>query len=464
MTQKQKVDLIKLIDKWRKDPLVFVESVLGATPERWQVEVLEALPNNLRIAVKSGHGVGKTALEAWIIIWFLVCHSPSKVPCTAPTAHQLKDILWAEIRKWINKLPTWLQTQFDLTSDRLSLSEDTFAVARTARKENPDAFQGFHEDNLLFVCDEASGIDEVIFEVAQGALSTKGARIVLFGNPTKTSGYFYRCFNVLRDSYKTYTVSCYDSTRVNKQYIDDCIKEYGKDSNFFRVRVLGEFPESGDMQFISTDDVKNCINYKCKSYTDFPLQMGLDIARHGDDDSVLVIRQGRKIHSIDRYRITDLTTLSSKVTEILKKHPECAQLALDTVGMGIGVFDILRKWGWDHILQQVNAGEKASVEGRYKNRRAEMWDNMRQAIRETIDLPDDDRLLVDLTGLQYDYDNTQRLQLEKKSDMKKRGVASPDSADALALTYAFPLNIDAREDHFTNNIQHNSQFSLDDYI
>ncbi len=464
MTRKQKLDLPKLIGKWRADPLVFVETIIGATPEKWQAEVLTALPDNYRIAVKSGHGVGKTALEAWIIIWFLVCHAPCKVPCTAPTAHQLKDILWSELRKWVNNLPELLKTQFELTSDRLSINQSVFAVARTARKENPDAFQGFHEDNLLFVGDEASGIEEVIFEVAQGALSTKGARIILFGNPTRTDGYFYRCFNINRDSWKTFTVSCLDSTRVDQQYIDDCIREYGEDSNFYRVRVLGEFPESGNMQFISTADVERCTKYHDDTWHAFPLQAGLDIARHGDDKSVLVLRQGRKVHSINEYNLDDLNTLAGEVAKVVKQYPKIKQLALDTVGMGVGVYDILAKWGYDTILQPVNAGERASNPDRYVNKRAEMWDRMRLAIKESIDLPNNNKLVQDLTGLQYDYDMKQRLQLEKKSDMKKRGLSSPDIADALALTYAYELGFDIMDDIYTNHIKVENDFSLSDYL
>ena len=464
MKQISRDKLIQTVKTWKANPLLFVESVLGAKPEKWQAQVLKDLPHHHRIAVKSGHGVGKTALEAWIIIWFLVCHAPCKVPCTAPTAHQLKDILWSELRKWVNALPASIKSCIELTSDRCSMSEDTFAAARTARKENPDAFQGFHEDNLLFVCDEASGIDEVIFEVAQGALSTEGARIILFGNPTKTEGYFYRCFNLLRDSYKTYTVSCYDSTRVNQQYIDDCIKEYGQDSNFFKVRVLGEFPDSGDMQFISTADVDACIQHSDSTFHAFPIQMGLDIARHGDDSSVLVVRQGRRVHLVERYKIDDLTTLASKVSEVIKKNPGIQQLAIDTVGMGIGVYDILRKWGYDDILQSVNAGERAGNPNRYVNKRAEMWNKMRLAIKETIDIPDDPDLKQDLIGLEYDYDMKQRLQLEKKSDMKKRGLSSPDSADALALTYAFDIDITARDEVYVNHLTAKSDYALDDYI
>lgn len=432
---------MKLAQKWRKSPLDFVRDVFKASPEKWQAGVLQALPDNYKIAIKSGHGVGKTTLEAWVIIWFVTMHAPCKIPCTAPTAHQLKDILWAEIRKWLNVMPAHLRDAYTLSTDRLSMAEDVFAVARTARRENPDAFQGFHEDNIMFIVDEASGVDELIFEVAQGALSTPNARVLMAGNPTKTSGYFYRAFNVNRDLWKTFTVSCFDSTRVDPTYIENCKREYGEDSNFYRVRVLGQFPESGDMQLISLAAVNKCFDMKDETYTAFPLQMALDVARHGDDTSVLVARQGRKVHFIEQWRIDDLVTLSQKVAHIVRAYPETAQLAIDTVGMGQGVYDILDKQGFANILQAVNAGATAFEQHKFVNIRAEMWYNMRAAINEGVDLPRNDRLLADLTGLEYDYDNKQRLLLEKKSDMKKRGLASPDTADALAMTYAYPLGV-----------------------
>lgn len=444
-------ELIALATEWAKNPVQFVKDVFGATPEPWQEQVLSDMPTHYKQAIKSGHGVGKTTLEAWVVIWYVTLHAPCKVPCTAPTAHQLKDILWAEIRKWLNAMPEYMRSAYELTSDRLSLSEDVFAVARTARKENPDAFQGFHETNILFLVDEASGVEEVIFEVAQGALSTPNARVLMAGNPTKTSGYFYRAFNANRDLWKLYTVSCFDSSRVSKEYIENCAREYGEDSNFYRVRVLGEFPTTGDMQFISTDKVEACLKHEDNTFTAFPLVMALDVARHGDDRSVLLCRQGRKVHFIERWRIDDLTTLANKVAGIVRQHPEIKQLSIDTVGMGQGVADMLGKMGFENIIQPVNAGIAAFESNKYLNLRAEMWHKMRSAIYEGIDLPNEGDIVTDLVGIQYDYDAKQRLVLEKKSDMKKRGLASPDIGDALAMTYAYDLGFD--DFNFTTTAQ-----------
>lgn len=443
---------LELLRSWRSSPLKFVRDVFSIEPEPWQVDVLEAFPNQRKIAIKSGHGTGKSALLSWLIIHYVVCYAPAKVPCTAPSAHQLEDVLWAELRKWIGKAPLFVQEGLTLTRDKLSSSGDTFAVARTARKDNPDAFQGFHDENLLFIIDEASGVDDVIFEVAKGALSTPRARVIMTGNPTRASGYFFNAFNVNRDGWYCKTVSCYDSSRVDKMFIEDCIKEYGEDSNFFKVRILGEFPTTSNLQFISTDHVDMCMHYQAKGWENFPVQFGLDIARHGDDNSVLCIRQGRKVHDMIIYRIENLVDLAGRVAEKIKEwKPE--QVAIDVVGIGWGVYDTLDKWKYSGVIEAIQAGNKAIEEGKYVNVRAEMWDKMKQAIKEGIELPNTERLKVDLTGIEYDFDNKLRLQLEKKSDMKARGLGSPDMAEALALTYARELNTDIDEKEFVNFIE-----------
>jgi hypothetical protein len=171
---------------------------------------------------------------------------PFKIPITANSQDQLRDVVWPELRKWRDKLPDPLRVEIDVTAERLFLKSapEAFAVARTASKDNPEALQGFHEDNLLFVIEEASGIEDIVFEVAQGALSTPGAKVVMCANPTRTSGYFYDTHHALRPRWKTMRVNSEDVPRA-RGHIEDIIAKYGKDSNAYRVRVLGEFPDDG---------------------------------------------------------------------------------------------------------------------------------------------------------------------------------------------------------------------------
>lgn len=208
----------------------------------------------------------------------------------------------------------------------------------------------------------------------------------------------------------------------------------------YPMNVLEAFQATSNLSLITADKVEACINYTSEAHISFPIQMALDVARHGDDESCIVVRQGRKVHKIERYRITNLVELAGKVVELIKEYKPI-QLSIDTVGMGIGVLDILDGWGYGSILESIGAGNKAYNENKYMNVRAEMWDRMKQAIEDKIDLPKDERLRVDLCGLQYSYDARQRLKLERKEDMKKRGLASPDSGDALAMTYAVELNM-----------------------
>lgn len=220
------------------------------------------------------------------------------------------------------------------------------------------------------------------------------------------------------------------------------ISELGDEALFkqeYPMNVLEAFQATSNMSFIKADSVQACFDMDDKTYEAFPIQMALDVARHGDDESCVVIRQGRKVHHIERYRITNLVDLAGRMVQYIKDYKP-RQLAIDTVGMGIGVYDILDGWGYGTVLEQVNAGNKAFDDGKYINIRAEMWDRLKRAIDSGIDLPDDERLRVDLCGVQYGYDSRQRLKLERKEDMKKRGLSSPDSADALAMTYAVEIN------------------------
>jgi len=241
--------ILHRLEIWHHDPVKFVVQAFGAKPERWQAKAMRSIMEEDRVAVKSGHGVGKSTLLAWIILWWLLTRFPAKIACTAPTSHQLDDVLWGEIAKWYRKLPGGLKDLLTVTSDKVFLNaapNEGFAVARTARKEKPEAFQGFHSQNMLFIVDEASGVDPIIFEVGEGSMSTKGAKTLLTGNPTRTSGYFYDAFNKMNKWWSTMTVSCADSTQATDKYVQQMKDKWGTESNVYAVRVLGEFPKDDD--------------------------------------------------------------------------------------------------------------------------------------------------------------------------------------------------------------------------
>lgn len=394
-------------------------------------------------SIKSGHGVGKSALDSWRILQFMSCYYPCKIPCCAPTLHQLKDILWSELAIWWKMMPEGLRNQFEMKSSdqdmRFYLRSDpeaSFAVARTGRKENPEALQGFHSDNLLFLLDEASGIDDVVFQVAHGALSSEGSRVLLSSNPTRTSGFFFETHNKLRDSYRRYTVSCYDSPRVTQTYIDEVAKAYGEDSDIFRVRVLGEFPHASDSQFIPRDIVEAAMARRLPAevYDRHPKVAGMDVARFGDDRTIIRYRQGLKVGDAKKWKGIDTMEAADRAVEAINKDG-LDLLFIDEGGLGAGVVDRLKQLGYRRKIIAVNAGSKADDPDQYYNKRAEMWGEMK-AFLPACELPKDEDLLQDLIGPEYSFSPKQQLKLERKEDMKRRGRASPDDGDALALTFA----------------------------
>ena len=313
--------------------------------------------------------------------------------------------------------------------------EGSFATARTGRKDNPEALQGFHSENLLYILDEASGIDPVVTETAMGALSTKGAKVLMTSNPTRVTGYFWDSWNKLRDRFHRITVSCLDSPRVSQEYIDDVAVTYGVDSDVYRVRVLGEFPSASSTQFIPMADVEMCLDYRSQGHERLPMILGVDVARYGDDRTVIFPRQGRKALKPRIYRDLDVMQVADRVIESLNDYN--AQIAfIDEVGIGAGVVDRLKQLGYTWKMKGVNFGTKATDDVVYFNKRAEAWGRMKNALHEGMELPNLPDLVSDLTGPEYDFTPRQQIRLERKEDMKKRGLASPDLADALALTYS----------------------------
>lgn len=235
-------DFLEIIDYYYDHPVAFFEEVLGMIPDDWQKKVLNDLVIYPKISVRSGQGVGKTALEAGAIIWFLVCRPYSRVIATAPTMQQLYDVLWSEIAKWLNNslvkdLLKWTKTKVYMIGDE----ERWFATAKTATK--PENMQGFHEDHMLIVVDEASGVADPIMEAILGTLSGKENRLLMCGNPNRLEGVFYDSHNVDRDKFRVHKVSSMDSKRTSKDNIEMLLKKYGQDSDVARVRILENFPK-----------------------------------------------------------------------------------------------------------------------------------------------------------------------------------------------------------------------------
>jgi phage terminase large subunit len=427
----------------RQSPALFARTVLGVTPQPWQVEAMDAVRDHPRVCIASGHGVGKSALLSWLCLWHLLTHIPSKTAVTAPTSHQLSDVLFAEITKWARGLPPTFRNSLDIKSDTIRLrgAPDTAIYARTSRLDNPTALQGFHDSNsMLFLCDEAAGIPDAIYEVASGALSSKGSRIILAGNPTSQSGYFYNAFHRNRARWKTMNVSCLDSPMVSPEWVQTMADDYGEDSAVYAIRVLGKFASQQDNAIINADLVTSAWDRDIIEDPEAPEIWGLDVARSGSDSCALVKRRGAVVTGIKVWQSADLMATCGLVMAELEALPPSKQpteILVDSIGIGAGVCDRLAELAPTSV-RGINVAESQSMKsGRFKRLRDELWWKTREWLEgKDVRLPQDDRLLAELTAPQYTIMSDGRIQAESKDSMKRRGVRSPDSADALALTFA----------------------------
>ena len=445
------------MEPYYEDPVAFAEDILGFTPDRWQRDVLQDICRYPKVSVKSGQGVGKTALEACALLWFLMFRPYSRVVATAPTMQQLFDVLWSEIDKWrseslVKDVLKWTKTKVSIDGEE----SRWFATAKTATR--PENMQGFHEDHMLFIVDEASGIDDRIMEAVLGTLTGWDNHLLLCGNPTKTTGVFYDSHNRDMALYRRYTVSSMDSTRTNKENIDSLIRKYGWDSNVVRVRVRGEFPKQEDDVFISLELVEQCgsrlHDLAPGEGTPF-LILGVDVARFGDDETVIYENAMGRCRVAKSRRGQDLMATVGDIVweywELLKRYPDYTGMIfvnIDDTGLGGGVTDRLKEVKREQRLSRlvvipINAAEKIETDStagrdaakRYNNLTTDMWATLRDLLKEKqIVIEDDDDTFAQLVTRKYRMASNGKLEIEPKKEMKKRGIASPDRGDALALS------------------------------
>lgn len=430
---------IDVIHHWQEHPGDFVRQMFGVEPDKWQEEALESLNTHDRVSIRSGHGIGKSAFMAWAILWWMFTRFPCKVACTAPTSHQLNDVLWGEIAKWANKLdPAWKDLLL-IKQDRVELKaapRESFAVARTARKEQPEAFQGFHSEHMLFVVDEASGVEDIIFQVGQGAMSTPGAKTLMAGNPTRTSGFFYESHHKMRDNWDTFRVSCEDAKMVDQAFVDEMLKQYGEESNVYRVRVLGEFPLDEDDSVIPLGLVEDAVTREVEQIPG-DIVWGLDVARFGDDITALAKRQKNVLlEPIKAWSKVDLMqTVGRVVEEYREARDKPDVIMVDVIGLGAGVVDRLRELGLP--VRPINVGESPAIKDKYMKLRDELWFRAREWFMEkNCKIHDDSTLISELVQPKYQINSSGRIKVEGKDEMKKRGLKSPNHADAFLLTLA----------------------------
>jgi hypothetical protein len=439
-------------------------------PRKWQREVLTHIAdhitqnkgkldfNTLRHAVSSGRGIGKSALVSWITIWMLTTRIGSTTIISANSESQLRSVTWAEITKWLAMALNshW----FEVSATRLMPAKWlTELVERDLKKgtrywgvegrlwsaENPDAYAGVHNfDGVLVVFDEASGIDDSIWAVTSGFFTenTPNRFWMAFSNPRRNTGYFYEAFNSKREFWTTKVVDARTVEGTDKQVYQQIIDEYGADSSQAHVEVYGQFPSEGDDQFISASLVDEAMKRPKYQDQSAPIVIGVDPARFGADATVIAVRQGRDIIAIQRHRGDDTMTVVGHVIEAIEEYKP-ALVVIDEGGLGAGIVDRLKEQRYK--VKGINFGNKSMNPIMYGNKRAEMWGKMKDWLK-TASIPLDRFLKTDLISPMMKPDSKGTIFLESKKDMKARGLASPDAADAICVTFAFPVaHREARE-------------------
>jgi len=445
----------ELILRWRAGgPAQFAVEALGLPAEwdaerkegvlPWHWEASEKLVRRGRLSIRSGHGVGKSAFLSWTILWAHVCFFPVKGGCTAPTATQMSDVLWAELSKWHrvlrDRIPV-LGDQFEWLSDSFELKDapnESFSVARTARPEKPDALQGLHAHKgvVLVIVDEAPGVDDKIFEAARGALADENSYVVMAGNPTRLEGLFYETHHKLRDMWATVHVNGEQVPLQSQQFRDEIAHQYGRDSNVYRVRVLGEFPIEEADTVIPMHLCEAAVVRDVRIHG--PMVWGVDVARFGSDRTVLVKRRrnGTVGPHLSWSGMDTMQSAGKIYAEWNNTQPEDRPevIFVDVIGVGGGVLDRLLELGLPAAA--VNVAEATSIDDQYSRLRDELWFRARKWLEaKACKLHPDEILIAELCMPKYSFTSTGKIKVESKDEMKKRYPRSPDVADAFVLTF-----------------------------
>ena len=484
-------EIQRYLAHWRRNPLAFVMECCRAAefgpPVKWQADLLKRFPTTRKEAVASGHGVGKTRLEAWLLWWFMICKKKPgqalKCPITGPSGGNLEDVIWSEVSLVGNQVHPFFASQFTIQKDQMFYTEsdkDWFARLRTSRKENPDALQGFHGDPIFYLLDEGFGIPDEIYHVARGALSSRHSYALLCGNPTKLSGYAYNVFHSRNKVWHTSQVSCLDNLdtemqgywwtdvngkahwvevpgRVSPTFPEEVAEESGgKQSAQYYIRVLGEFPRSERDQIIRNEWIEKAFNRELREADPNDLRvMGVDVAWDGEDDSALVVRNGPIIEEVEHWHGNDTTQTANRVearyNELRQAKKPVRWICVDATGVGAGVYAELRDRKLPVLM--VKVAEKPPEDGGAKCRRLRDWlwwktrlyfkDRRPRFMDKTEEFQ---RLAHELAQPQYKYgDATAKVEVETKREMKKRKIRSPDLADALCMTFYVDYQANTRQ-------------------
>lgn len=447
---------LELYEKIQLDPEFFVTDIIGAVPWEKQREILRALRDGDEVAVKSCHNVGKSWVGAKAVAWFLSAYPYSTVWTTAPTGRQVYNILWREIRSTVNNSKVKLGGE--ILKTMWEIKDKWFAYGFATDKG--ESFQGVHSESsfILGVVDEASGVDDSIFQAAESTLSSAGAKLLMLGNPNKRTGYFAESFK--RKGVTKITISCFDTPNfkanniktvedlknfditltkivaphlITPQWAQKILQKYGETSSNFLIRVLGEFPEKDSDTLVSIDKIEKAFYREVEISEHDEEVISCDPARFGNDRTVIIFRKGLKVLEKEVINKEDTMAIAGRL-KALKRRYSKAKIKIDTIGLGAGIYDKLKEESFKADVISVNVAEKAIDDEEFENLRMEIWWNMSEWL-EVGSLPKDDDFL-EIAEVKYRYTSRGKKALESKDDIKSRIGKSPDVGDALAISFA----------------------------
>ena len=436
-----------LLGRSRDDPEFFFHEVLGWRPWAKQTEIARAVAAAVhgegprRVAVRSGNGVGKTALAARLMLWALYCHESSVVVTTAPTQRQVTELLWREARSAYYRARVDLGGVFYEGQPRWDLGPRRYAIGVSPEHTRAEAFQGFHADLIVFLVDEASGIPPAHWEAIKGSLLAGRAAVLAIGNPTRLEGEFYDAFHGRASLWRRLHISAFDTPNltggdvpglVTPSAVAEAARDWGEESPLYQIRVLGEFPSAASHQLIRFDWIEQAAEAPAAGGG---FALGVDVARSGEDETAAVLLEGNRLTRLQRWLGQNTMRTVAEIKGMVDELGEVA-VAVDDGGVGGGVVDRLRELRPGRARIVAFIGSAAALDGdRFYNRTAEAWWKMSQAYeRGELDTDDDRALIEQVSSRRRVLGRDERIRLQSKSEMR----GSPDEADALAMTFAAP--------------------------
>ncbi len=457
--------------RWKRDPVAYAIEACRTIPTDKQAAFLRNVAKYKFVAIRSGHSIGKSRALALLGHWYLDTHwEPGrkvKLPCTGPSGSNIEDVLWSEMKTVLEMKVQWLKDRWEIHAEKYYCVEgpnDMFARIRTARRENPDALQGFHD--ALFILDEGSGIPVEVFQVAEGAFADEHSMGAMTGNPTTNAGYFYDVFHE-KSFWHTMHVSCLDTLldntyefpwcqpngeikreevqgRVTRRYVEDMLEKYGENSNVYKVRVLGDFGSGTGEVVIPRKSIKDAFEREPFDQSGRERVMGIDVAREGEDDSALVIRQGQTIEYAEIWHGYDTYLTQQKAQNLTRlwaaEGKPIDAIHVDIIGFGAGVYDGLRHSGYPARPVRVSDAAQDSKDGVCHRLRDWLWWRGRTffasgttAVKFSRQTEEGRMLFQELSTPTYAIP-LDKIKVETKDELKRRGFRSPNIADAFLLT------------------------------